>query len=229
MDEGALASHVKAPEQLGELLDAGLAARGARRCSSVRSARPRSFPARQRACRPSERLPDRLRRRRAATTMPAPVSRMSSAAAPSGGTAARIGRSAARYSKTFPRGTPRPRPAASGMSSRLRLGVALELERASVRRRSRSARAGRRGRAPRPTPGRRPEVADEAGDDVVEAGLGERRQERPRVALAEEAARVRDPEAFAGPVSSPAKSSKSEPFAITRPGPSGRSRAPRRR
>ena len=52
-----------------------------------------------------------------AATMPAPVSRISSAAAPSGGTAARIGRSAARYSKTLPESTPLPRPPASGISS----------------------------------------------------------------------------------------------------------------
>src|SRR5215210_5071190 len=52
-----------------------------------------------------------------ATTIPAPVSRIRSAAAPSGGTAARIGRSAARYSKTFADSTPRPRPPDSGISN----------------------------------------------------------------------------------------------------------------
>ena len=57
-------------------------------------------------------------RRRARRRPPTPVSRTSSAAAPSGGTAARIGRSAARYSKIFPDGTTRPRPAASGSRSR---------------------------------------------------------------------------------------------------------------
>src|SRR6266540_3795446 len=50
-------------------------------------------------------------------TRPVPVSRISSAAAPSGGTAARIGRSAARYSNTLPESTPWPRPLASGISS----------------------------------------------------------------------------------------------------------------
>src|SRR4051794_851878 len=49
------------------------------------------------------------------TTTPAAVSRTSFAAAPSGGTAARIGRSAARYSKIFPVRTPRPRPPDSGI------------------------------------------------------------------------------------------------------------------
>src|SRR5437016_2647030 len=52
------------------------------------------------------------------TTIPAPVSSSNAAAAPSGGTAARIGRSAARYSNTFPERTPRPRPSASGIRSR---------------------------------------------------------------------------------------------------------------
>ena len=41
----------------------------------------------------------------------------------------------------------------------------------------------------------RAEVADEARDHVFEPGGGERREERAWVALAEEAARVRDPEA----------------------------------
>ena len=48
--------------------------------------------------------------------MPAPVSRMSSAAAPSGGTSARIGRPTATYSNTLPESTPFPRPPASGIS-----------------------------------------------------------------------------------------------------------------
>src|SRR5581483_8289187 len=50
-------------------------------------------------------------------TMPAPARSISLAASPSGGTTARIGRSAARYSNTFPESTPRPRPSASGISS----------------------------------------------------------------------------------------------------------------
>ena len=49
----------------------------------------------------------------------------------------------------------------------------------------------------------RAEVADEARDHVVEAGGGERGQERARVALAEEAAGVGDPEAVAGAVLEP--------------------------
>ena len=65
----------------------------------------------------------------------------------------------------------------------------------------------------RPLAVRRAEVADEARDGV-EVGVVERLQERPRIALAEEATRVRDAEASPGRYSSPAKSSKSQPFAI---------------
>ena len=130
-----------------------------------------------------------------ATTTPAPVSRISSAAAPSGGTSARIGRSAARYSKTLPESTPLPRPPASGIRS----------SSASESRCSSSERAPRRVRDQlepvaeplrlRPLAVGRAEVAEEARDDVVEARLLQRGQERPRVALAEERAGVRDPEA----------------------------------
>ena len=81
-----------------------------------------------------------------ATTTPAPVSRTSSAAAPSGGTTARIGRPAARYSKTFPERTPLPAPARVGHEQEQRLGVALEAERLRARARTGSARAGRPGR-----------------------------------------------------------------------------------
>ena len=69
-----------------------------------------------------------------------------------------------------------------------RLGVALELERAAARARTGSARAGRRALALGPLAVGRAEVAEEARHDVVET-LRERRQERPRVALAEERAR----------------------------------------
>src|SRR5439155_1256893 len=46
----------------------------------------------------------------------------------------------------------------------------------------------------------RAEVADEADRHVLEPGVGERLQERTRVALAEERARVREAEAMATPV-----------------------------
>ena len=84
-----------------------------------------------------------------------------------------------------------------------RLGVALQLER-----RGGAATYGiSSSRSPSPSVSAHSrsagaEVADEAGDDV-EAGLGERGQERPRVALAEEAARVRDPEALGRAVLEP--------------------------
>src|SRR5206468_8574150 len=81
------------------------------RSSSESGARLRP-PFRQRAWRPfsASRMPSTSS---GSTTTPAPVSRISSAAAPSGGTRARIGRSAARYSKTLPERIPRPRPPAS--------------------------------------------------------------------------------------------------------------------
>ena len=129
-----------------------------------------------------------------ATTTPAPASRISSAAAPSGGTTARIGRSAARYSNTFPESTPLPAAAGLRDQQQQRLRVALELERAAARRVRDQlepvAEAERLG----PLAVGRAEVAEEARDDVVEAEL-QRGQERPRVALAEERAGVRDPEA----------------------------------
>ena len=92
--------------------------------------------------------------------------------------------------------TPRPRPPASGIRS----------SSASESRCSSSdVRRGAYGTSSKPVaePERlrplavgRAEVADEARLDV-EPRLGERRQERPRVALAEEAAGVGDPEAQA--------------------------------
>ncbi len=51
--------------------------------------------------------------------------------------------------------------------------------------------------------------------------LLQRGEERPRVALAEERAGMRDPEAIALVCSRPAKSSKSEPFAIVTTSPLG--------
>ena len=75
-----------------------------------------SVPACQRS-RSSSAQPSCRRRRRARRRRPRSP-RISSAAAPSGGTSARIGRSAARYSNTLPLSTPLPRPPASGISSR---------------------------------------------------------------------------------------------------------------
>ncbi len=139
---------------------------------------PRGSPGRRRAAR-------RRRRRSRGSAL---------AAAPSGGTTARIGRSAARYSNTFPERTPRPRPPASGIRS----SSASESRWSSSERRRGNVRdqlepvAEPEALGPLAVGGA--EVADEAGDDV-EPRLGERGQERPRVAPAEEAAGVRDPEA----------------------------------
>ena len=201
------------------------ARRESRSCSCGRASstagRP---PSRKRACRPASASRSASTSSGGATT-PAPDSRIRSAAAPSGGTAARIGRPAARYSNTFPESTPLPRPPASGIRS----------SSASESRCSSSARRARRVRDQlepvaeaerlRPLAVGRAEVADEAGDDV-EPRVGERLQERPRVALAEERAGVGDPEARRrGRYSSPAKSSKSQPFAIVTTGPRGLERA----
>ena len=107
----------------------------------------------------------------------------------------------------------RPRPRDLGDEQEERLGVALELERAA-------ARDVRDELEPVAEPERlgplavgRAEVADEAGDRV-EVGLGERGQERPRVALAEEAPVCVIRKRSAGRYSRPAKSSKSQPFGI---------------
>ena len=137
-----------------------------------------------------------------------------SAAAPSGGTTARIGRSAARYSKTLPESTPRPRPPASGISS----------SSASESRCSSSARrCGAYGMQLEPVaePERlgplavgRAEVADEAGDDVQlrrrRAPAGTAAGRACRRTMPACVIRNRSPRRY----SSPAKSSKSQPFAI---------------
>src|SRR6266550_814085 len=81
---------------------------------SSESGVPSRLPAFQRRCRSSS-ASRRAPSSSEGTTTPAPVSCTSFAAAPSGGTAARIGRSAARYSKIFPVRTPRPRPPDSGI------------------------------------------------------------------------------------------------------------------
>src|SRR5438105_13594401 len=81
------------------------APRPSRSRSSADSTVPSSVPAVHRAC-SSASARVNAGTSPGAATMPVPVSRISSAAAPSGGTAARIGRSAARYSKTLPESTP---------------------------------------------------------------------------------------------------------------------------
>src|SRR5439155_11289270 len=80
-----------------------------------------------------------------------------------------------------------------------RFGVALELERARARRVRDELEPVAEVETLRPLPVGRAEVPDEARDDV-EARVGQGLQERPRVALPEEAAGVRDPQARRRPV-----------------------------
>ena len=102
------------------------------------------------------------------------------------------------------------------------LRVALQLERAPARRVRDQLEPVAEAELLGPLAVGRAEVAEEARDDVVEPDCCKRGQERPRVALAEERARVRDAErARDGVCSSPAKSSKSEPFAIVTTSPFG--------
>ena len=76
----------------------------------------------------------------------------------------------------------------------------------------------------------RAEVAEEADDDVLVARLGERGQERARVALAEEAAGVRDPEACRRACTGARRSRRSRSRSRSSPhGRAARSRAPRPR
>ena len=127
-------------------------------------------------------------------TTPAPVSRIRSAAAPSGGTSARIGRSAARYSKTLPERTPLPRPPASGIRS-----SSASESRCSSSEAWRGAYGISSSRSPSPRSSAHSRSVERKSPRkrawTSRPRLVERGQERPRVALAEEAARVRDPEA----------------------------------
>ena len=119
-----------------------------------------------------------------------------------GGTAARIGRPAAMYSNTLPESTPLPRPPASGIRS-----SSASESRWSASEVERGAYGISSSRSPRPSSSAHSRSAlrksprKRATD--VEPRVVERLQERPRVALAEEAARVRDPEALAGRVVEP--------------------------
>src|SRR5439155_24779049 len=95
-----------------------------------------------------------------------------------------------------------PPTARFGDQQEERLGVALQLERAPAGCVRQELEPVAQVERLRPLPIGRTEVAEEAGDDV-EPGLRERAQERPRVAFAEEAARVRDSEALAAAVLEP--------------------------
>ena len=93
-------------------------------------------------------------------------------------------------------------PGRVGDQQEQRLGVALELQRLAPRRVRKQAEPVAESEPLGPGAVGRAEVAEEARLDV-QAGLGERGQERARIALAEEAAGVRDPEALARPVLEP--------------------------
>src|SRR4029077_19774852 len=78
----------------------------------------------------------------------------------------------------------------------VRLRVALQLERAAVRQVVHQLEPVAPVQLLHPLAVDRAEAADETRDAVVQARRGERGQERARVALAEEAAGMRDPEAL---------------------------------
>ena len=91
---------------------------------------------------------------------------MSAAAAPSGGTTARMGRPAAMYSKTFPERTPFPRPSGVGNEQEQRLRVALQTQRLGAGRVRHELEAVAEAERRRPLAVGRAEVADEASDGV---------------------------------------------------------------
>src|SRR3954447_15798756 len=190
--------------------------------SSAESTVPSSVPAFHFAC-SSASAARRAGTSSAAATTPAPVSRISSAAAPDGGTAAKMGRSAARYSNTFPDSTPCPRPPASGMS------------RSNASESRCSARASRRdtygcssSRSPRPrlsaqsrsaarkSPTKRATTSSSPDSaSAVRNGRGSRFPKKLPVCVM----RKRSPRLYA----SPAKSSKSAPLRIVVTTPAGSS------
>ena len=100
----------------------------------------------------------------------------------------------------LPRQHSPPTSARFGDQQEESIGVALERERLAARHVRMQLEPVTEPERLRPLPIGDAEVADEAGDDVLEAGLCECGQERPRIALPEEAARVRDPKAVAAVV-----------------------------
>ena len=90
-------------------------------------------------------------------------------------------------------------PARLGEDQQQRLRVALELQRLPARHERHHLDAIGEPQRLRELAIRGAEPADEPNDDVLQPRLGKRAQERLRVALPEERARVRDPEALAPP------------------------------
>ena len=192
--------------------------RGVRRSSFVRSSGESGVPWRapvcQRVCR-SRSAASIASASSGATITPASASRTNAAVAPSGGTAAMIGRSAARYSNTFAAITPEPRPGTSGISSRL-----TSESRWNSSERRRGTYGCSSSRSPRPSPSahsrsawrksptkRETESGRSARANAVRNGRGSRLPNIAPVCVT----RKRP----SGRYSSPAKSSKSAPFETT--------------
>ena len=184
-----------ARSSVGELLDSrtpveALAELGRERCAVERAGAP--------AARGDRRAPPRSRRRRRARRRRRRRSR-GSGRRPRRRAARRRGSAARRRGTRTPsrRARPcrgRPPPGSAAAAPRSRAGA-----RATRRRGTYGSSSSR---SPRPSASAHSrsagaEVADEARDDVRRARLGERGQERLRVALAEEVAGVRDAEPVA--------------------------------
>ena len=105
--------------------------------------------------------------------------------------------------ENLPRQHSAPTSARFGDQQEESIGIALERERLAARHVRMQLEPVPEPERLRPLPIGDAEVTDEAGDDVLEAGLCECGQERPRIALPEEAARVRDPKAVAAVVLQP--------------------------
>ena len=186
---------LEAPEQLGQLLDAGLA----RETLALlgREVAVEQLPRAPAGVQPQQRLADPVDvvggdhdacARLADQVGGRPVRRHRGQDRPLGGEV--LEDLAARHDATATR---RVRE-----QQQVRLRVALELERAAVRQVIEQLEPIAETERLHPLPIGGAKVADETHDDVVQAGLGEGGQERARVALAEEAPRVRDPEALSG-------------------------------
>ena len=184
---------------------------------------PSRRPSRQRACRSSSasRMPTTSS---GPATMPAFVSRMSFAAAPSGRNEREdrpLGREILEH---LPREDAAPAPARIGNQQEQRVGFPLHRERRAARHVVDELHPVAELEALEELTVRGAEVADEPHGDILELRVGERLEERLRVALAEERPCVgRAAGDRSARTSRPAKSSKSQPFAIVTTRPFGSS------
>ena len=142
-------------------------------------------------------------RPRAPRRCPAPVSRMSSAAAPSGGTTREHRPLGGEVLEHLPGEDAAAAAARLGDEQQQRVGLALQAQRSPPRHVVDQLDAVAEPEALHELAVAGPEVAEEAHGHVLEPGVGERAQERLRVALAEERARMREPEAVAAHVLEP--------------------------